>query len=171
MLIVCVITACNRCFRLNNMPFCISWATVLKLQWENIYRCTPYFMGSSEPVTLKLMPSPGSGESIKGQSQQMYQYLPKHSLMLASAPKLYGCRVEYHSRVVCPLSIRATWKKRNAATNKNPTTQVSAMNAKANARAVTCPVIWEKQMLIVICFTNFKCNNTFKYNFFFFPKS
>ncbi len=135
----------------------------IKLQWENIYRCTPYFMGSSEPVTLNLMPSPGSGESIKGQSQQMYQYLPKHSLMLASAPRLYGCRVEYHSRVVCPLSIRATWKKRNAATNKNPTTQVSAMNAKANARAVTCPVIWEKQMLFVLQFQR-GSYNTFKYN-------
>ncbi len=47
--------------------------------------------------------------------------------------------MEYHSLVVCPRNIRKRWKKKKADTSRKPTTHVSAMKAKAKARAETWP--------------------------------
>lgn len=59
--------------------------------------------------------------------------------MLRRSPRLYGRRDEYHSLVVCPRKSRKRWKKKKADTSRKPTTHVSAMKAKAKARAETWP--------------------------------
>lgn len=55
---------------------------------QPVQTCSCYREGSSDPVTWKFIPSPGSGEGMSGQSQQMYQRRPSVWCRLLRSPRL-----------------------------------------------------------------------------------
>lgn len=70
----------------NNSFGCFQYVKVniwLMLKFSDRYR-----LGSSDPVTLKFIPSPGKGDLMRGENQLIYQRSPSMWRRLSKTPRL-----------------------------------------------------------------------------------